>query len=71
MRRTLRLACGLAAALAWSASPTAVAVADPRVDYMLSAAGNELIPVMQAMCAWGTKHLGVQPNLPHPMAVPA
>jgi DNA-binding HxlR family transcriptional regulator len=38
---------------------------------MLSAAGNELIPVMQAMCAWGTKHLGVQPNLPHPMAVPA
>jgi DNA-binding HxlR family transcriptional regulator len=42
-----------------------------RVDYMLSAAGNELIPVMQAMCAWGTKHLGVQPNLPHPMAVPA
>ena len=43
----------------------------PRVDYMLSPAGKELIPVMQAMCAWGTKHLGVQPNLPHPMAVPA
>lgn len=43
----------------------------PRVDYMLSPAGKELIPVMQAMCAWGTKHLSVQPNLPHPMAVPA
>ena len=39
MRRTLRLACGLAAALAWSASPTAVAVADPRVDYMLNCRG--------------------------------
>ena len=39
MRRTLRLACGLAAALAWSASLTAVAAADPRVDYMLNCRG--------------------------------
>jgi DNA-binding HxlR family transcriptional regulator len=38
----------------------------PRVDYMLSDAGKELIPVMDAMCAWGTKHLGVAPNLPRP-----
>jgi DNA-binding HxlR family transcriptional regulator len=37
----------------------------PRVDYMLSDAGKELIPVMEAMCNWGTKHLGVAPNLPH------
>jgi DNA-binding HxlR family transcriptional regulator len=36
----------------------------PRVDYELSEAGNELIPVMEAMCSWGTKHLGVAPNLP-------
>jgi len=36
----------------------------PRVNYALSAAGSELIPVMHAMCKWGTKHLGVQPNLP-------
>ncbi len=36
----------------------------PRVDYMLTAAGQELIPVMEGMCAWGTKHLGVQPTLP-------
>lgn len=35
-----------------------------RVDYELSEAGNELIPVMEAMCSWGTKHLGVAPNLP-------
>jgi DNA-binding HxlR family transcriptional regulator len=36
----------------------------PRVDYMLSDAGEELIPVMEAMCGWGTKHLGVAPTLP-------
>lgn len=36
----------------------------PRVDYRLSEAGNDLIPVMEAMCSWGTKHLGVTPNLP-------
>jgi DNA-binding HxlR family transcriptional regulator len=36
----------------------------PRVDYFLSAAGHELIPVMEGMCAWGTKHLGVPPSLP-------
>jgi DNA-binding HxlR family transcriptional regulator len=36
----------------------------PRVDYLLSDAGNELIPVMEAMCSWGTKNLGVPPSLP-------
>jgi DNA-binding HxlR family transcriptional regulator len=36
----------------------------PRVDYVLSQPGRELIPVMEAMCAWGTKHLGVPPSLP-------
>jgi DNA-binding HxlR family transcriptional regulator len=35
-----------------------------RVDYMLSDAGSALIPVMEAMCSWGTKFLGVAPNLP-------
>ncbi len=43
----------------------------PRVDYTLSDAGNELIPVMEAMCSWGTKHLGIPPNLPRPKPVPA
>jgi DNA-binding HxlR family transcriptional regulator len=38
----------------------------PRVDYVLSEAGKELISVMEAMCAWGTKHLGVPPSLPRP-----
>lgn len=41
-------------------------VVPPRVDYMLSDAGKELIPVMEAMCGWGTKHLGVAPSLPRP-----
>ena len=36
----------------------------PHVEYSLSEAGNELISVMETMCAWGTKHLGVQPTLP-------
>ncbi len=35
----------------------------PRVDYKLSPAGNELIRVMQAMCDWGSKHLGIAPTL--------
>ena len=36
----------------------------PRVDYTLSNAGNELIPVMEAMCEWAQKHLGVPSTLP-------
>ena len=36
----------------------------PRVDYLLTDAGRELIPLMQAMCDWGSKHFGLKPNLP-------
>jgi DNA-binding HxlR family transcriptional regulator len=36
----------------------------PRVEYSLTAAGEELIPVMEKMCAWGVKHLGVAPLWP-------
>ena len=43
----------------------------PRVHYMLSDAGNELIPIMEAMCSWGSKHLGVPPNLSRSVAKPA
>ena len=38
--------------------------APARVDYMLSDAGKDLLPVMQAMCSWATRHLGLQPTLP-------
>ena len=43
----------------------------PRVHYMLSGAGKELIPVMETMCRWGTKHLGVPPNLVYTPTKPA
>lgn len=36
----------------------------PRVDYMLTEPGKELIPLMQAMCDWASKHFGLTPNLP-------
>ena len=36
----------------------------PRVDYMLSEAGRELIPIMENMCDWAGVHLGVLPNMP-------
>jgi DNA-binding HxlR family transcriptional regulator len=42
----------------------AAATVPPRVHYSLSDAGQELVPVMEAMCSWGTKNLGVAPNLP-------
>ena len=43
----------------------------PRVDYELTAAGQELIPIMQAMCDWGSKHLGIVPTLPRAMPMSA
>ncbi len=36
----------------------------PRVDYRLSPAGDQLVPLMQDMCDWATVHLGVKPTLP-------
>jgi DNA-binding HxlR family transcriptional regulator len=42
----------------------ATATSPPKVTYSLSAAGKELVPLMEEMCGWGTKHLGIPPNLP-------
>jgi DNA-binding HxlR family transcriptional regulator len=36
----------------------------PQVTYSLTRAGEELIEPMSVLCAWGTRHLGIQPNLP-------
>ena len=36
----------------------------PQVTYHLSKAGHELIPMMTELCHWGTRHLGIPPNLP-------
>ena len=41
----------------------------PRVDYELTAAGRELIPIMQSMCDWGSKHLGIVPTLPRQIPI--
>jgi DNA-binding HxlR family transcriptional regulator len=36
----------------------------PKVTYFLSKAGLELVPMMVELCHWGTRNLGVPPNLP-------
>jgi DNA-binding HxlR family transcriptional regulator len=36
----------------------------PQVTYYLSKAGDELVPMMTELCHWGTRHLGIPPNLP-------
>jgi DNA-binding HxlR family transcriptional regulator len=36
----------------------------PQVTYSLTHAGEELIEPMSVLCTWGTRHLGIQPNLP-------
>jgi DNA-binding HxlR family transcriptional regulator len=36
----------------------------PQVTYSLTGAGEELIEPMSVLCAWGTRHLGIRPNLP-------
>ena len=51
-------------------SRTAAPGAQPRVEYALTVAGNELIPILSAMCDWAASHLGVLPNLPRAVAVP-
>jgi DNA-binding HxlR family transcriptional regulator len=38
---------------------TSAQTVPPRVDYRLSPAGNELIPIMEQMCDWAGIHLGV------------
>lgn len=39
-------------------------VTPPHVTYSLTRAGNALIPLMTELCHWGTRHLGIPPNLP-------
>jgi DNA-binding HxlR family transcriptional regulator len=45
-------------------SRTISADVPPRVTYALTDAGEELIDAMNLLCAWGTRHLGIPPNLP-------
>jgi len=43
----------------------------PRVDYMLTDRGKELVSVMETMCAWSIRHLGITPKWPRPTPLPA
>jgi DNA-binding HxlR family transcriptional regulator len=36
----------------------------PQVTYSLSPAGEELLPALNLLCGWGTRHLGVPSRLP-------
>jgi len=36
----------------------------PQVTYSLTRAGEELIEPLSGLCAWGTRYLGIAPNLP-------
>ena len=38
----------------------------PRVDYSLTPAGRELIPMMQELCEWGTGQFGIKGTLHQP-----
>jgi DNA-binding HxlR family transcriptional regulator len=44
----------------------ATATVPPRVDYSLTPAGRELIPMMQRLCDWGSKQFDIKPTLSHP-----
>jgi DNA-binding HxlR family transcriptional regulator len=35
----------------------------PKVTYSLSAAGKKLVPMMEELCEWGSKHFGIEPTL--------
>jgi DNA-binding HxlR family transcriptional regulator len=35
----------------------------PKVTYSLNRAGQKLVPLMEDMCGWGSKHFGLKPTL--------
>ena len=46
-----------------------VASSPPKVTYSLSPAGQQLIPLLEELCNWGSKQFGIKPNLPRPPAL--
>jgi DNA-binding HxlR family transcriptional regulator len=40
----------------------------PAVSYALNAEGEKLVPIMEALCDWGSKHFEMEPSLKHPAA---
>ena len=41
----------------------------PAVTYSLNAEGEKLVPMMEALCNWGSAHFHMKPSLPHPVRV--
>lgn len=41
----------------------ATADVPPKVTYFLTPEGEKLVPLMQDLCAWGSKHFGIKPTL--------
>ena len=40
----------------------------PQVSYSLNREGEKLVPLMESLCAWGSAHFGIKPNLPRPVS---
>ena len=40
----------------------------PAVSYALNAEGEKLVPIMEELCEWGSKHFGMKPSLQRPQA---
>jgi DNA-binding HxlR family transcriptional regulator len=38
----------------------------PAVTYSLNSEGERLIPIMEALCDWGSEHFGMKPTLVRP-----
>ena len=39
----------------------------PAVTYSLNDAGEQLVPMMDSLCAWGCEHFQMVPRLPRPV----
>ncbi len=35
----------------------------PQVTYSMNEAGRRLVPLMEPLCAWGSRHFGIKPTL--------
>lgn len=44
------------------------ATVPPQVTYALSTAGEELVPLMESLCSWGSAHFRIKPSLPRRIA---
>jgi DNA-binding HxlR family transcriptional regulator len=44
-------------------------VVPPQVTYFLNKAGDELIPLLQELCDWGSVHFGIEPTMRRPPQV--